>query len=212
MNSHWRNGYPLVIDDASGYLNNSNGDGFRSDSTGTPIDFAYPGNSYDTSGAFAPMAPTNWFESPANLADKRAIASVGYSDTLSVGNELRIKVALFMARDSNTINSFDAAYEMAVKINQYQEMLPTCSGSRLISVEEEVLPEFKLYPNPAKNYLVISMQGDVMAEASIVNSYGVLLSTIVLENSETVVDLSKFPAGIYFLRIGAKAEKFVVVK
>lgn len=212
MTSHWRMGFPLVIDDPNGFMSTNNGDGFRPDGTGTPIGFAYPGNSYDTSGAFAPMAPTNWFESPANLADKRAIASVGYSDTLSVGNELRIKVALFMARDSSTINSFDAAHAMAVKINAFVDSVPNCSGSRLIGLQEEKVEQtISLFPNPAQDWVVVSAPSANAKEGVLLSVDGRLIARFKLDDSgKATVHIGALPTGLYIIQIGENAEKLIV--
>ncbi|MFN3951506.1 MAG: hypothetical protein ACK4KT_03770 [Thermaurantimonas sp.] len=76
----WRNGNPLVIENPSGRGNTNNGDGFTVDGSGERTFFAYPGLSFDTTGAYKPDEPLpngGWWESPANKADKRGLHCAG---------------------------------------------------------------------------------------------------------------------------------------
>jgi hypothetical protein len=213
MTGIWRTGDNLILETPSGFMNTGNGDGYVSTGTGVPIEFTYPGNSYDSSGAFFPSFPTNWFESPSTQDDKRVISGLGMRDTLHVGDEIQLKIAHFIARDANTINSYEAANAMAIKINQFVDSVPACSGSALISVDEETeLPEFKLYPNPASNFIVIATQNLSQKEALVLNQYGAFVAKIALEDTETTFYVNQLPAGIYFLSIGQKTKKFVVLK
>ena len=50
---------------------------FVASGSGTSTQFAYPGMSYDTTGAYPPYAAVNWWESPANKEDKRGLHSAG---------------------------------------------------------------------------------------------------------------------------------------
>jgi hypothetical protein len=208
----WRNGFNYVVDDPSGYLNQSNGDGFRPDGTGTPTIHVYPGNSYDTSGTLHPSAPTNWFESPANLQDKRMVAGLGIRDTLSVGDELQVRFALFMTRDTNNTNSYDVAGAMATKINQFQEPTPSCASAGLINiVENEELAEFVVYPNPANNELRIVSRKLASKRGEIYNINGQRIKTFSMDESGIAeLNISYLPTGLYVVKIGNTAKRFLI--
>jgi hypothetical protein len=213
LQSKWKPGFPLVIESPSGFMNTNNGDGFIPGGTGTPIAFMYPGNSYDTSGAFMPATPTNWFESPANLSDKRAIAGLGSRDTLMIGDEFHIKTAFFMARDANTINSYNAAHAMAVKINNHVETIPNCSGSRLVGIVESALPTFTMYPNPAQDWVTIAAPRFPNATGKIVGLDGRVLLTFQTDQSgHAAVGAGNLPNGVYVIRIGEKTERLLIQK
>jgi hypothetical protein len=212
MASLWKDGSNLVIENPSGFMDPANGDGFISSGAGTPTLFAYPGNTFDTTGAFLPTSPTNWFESPDNRNDKRMLAGLGHRDTLSIGNVLRFKLALFMARDTNSLNSFDAAYAMAQKINGFEDSVISCSGSRLITVvENELESPFQIYPNPANRLLRIQAPQYAHQEALLFHTNGRLVKTVNLDAAgNQVIEVVDLPSGLYIIKIGRQLQRFVI--
>ena len=56
MRALWKNGSELIIETPSGPGDQGNGDGFVASGNGTPTRFAYPGMSYDTTGAYPPYS------------------------------------------------------------------------------------------------------------------------------------------------------------
>jgi len=206
MNSRWKNGFNLVIDSPGGFMNNLNGDGFIPGGSGVPIDFCYPGSTFDTSGAFFPLQPTNWYEAPANAQDKRAVTTFGKTDSAFVGEELQMNLAFFYARDTNTINSYDAAYEMAKKINAFIDTMPMCSGSWLIQVVENESPEIvKVYPNPFADEIRIEASGRYVFE--IFDSAGKMVLSAHAEDLH-ILNTGSITKGFYTYRIVTKRAVF----
>ena len=79
------------------------------------------------------------------------------------------------------------------------------SGISLISVSP-----FVIYPNPAKDQIRI-LNGSALGDSNFIvtNTLGQeLLSGFV--NTETLINTSGLSAGIYFLRIGAQTQRFVI--
>jgi hypothetical protein len=213
MRSIWRDGVPLRYENPSGFLNPMNGDGYSLDTLLPAVGFIFPGNSYDTSGAFEPSAPTNWFASPTLLGDYRLLATVGSLDTILMNDELHIKTAFFMARDTNSLNSYNAAHAMAVKINNHVETIPNCSGSRLVGMAESALPTFTMYPNPAQNWLTVAALQAPNATGKIVGLDGRVLVTFTTDESgHAAVAVSSLPNGVYVIRIGEKTERLLIQK
>jgi hypothetical protein len=212
MASLWKDGSNLVIENPSGFMDPANGDGFISSGAGTPTLFAYPGNTFDTTGAFLPTSPTNWFESPDNRNDKRMLAGLGIRDTLSVGDELQVRFALFMTRDTNNTNSYDVAGAMATKINQFQEPTPSCASAGLINiVENEELAEFVVYPNPANNELRIVSRKLASKRGEIYNINGQRIKTFSMDESGIAeLNISYLPTGLYVVKIGNTAKRFLI--
>ena len=154
----------------------------------------------------------NWFESPNNASDKRVVAGLGNINVLNVGDEAQIKLALFMARDASTINSYDAAHAMAIKINAFVDVIPNCSGSRLISInEEKSLENLELFPNPTQNWLSISAPNE-KAKRGVVLSYDgrIVLQFQLDQKGAKALDVSALPAGFYVLRIENQSRRFIV--
>jgi hypothetical protein len=212
MKSQWRNGLPLRIENPCGFMNPLNGDGFSTDTLLPPTGCIFPGNSYDTSRAFEPSAPTNWFASPAQLNDQRLVANMGTLDTILIGQEQQIRIALFMARDLNSINSYNAAYAMAKKINGFVDTVPACSGSRLISIaEEEPLKTFSIYPNPAQDEVTIAAPKQPNTKGEVVGVDGRILLTFQTDQScHAAVAVGNLPNGVYVIRIGEKTERLLI--
>jgi hypothetical protein len=193
-------------------LNQSNGDGFRPDGTGTPTTMFTPATLLILQVALARVHPTNWFENPANLQDKRMVAGLGIRDTLSVGDELQVRFALFMTRDTNNTNSYDVAGAMATKINQFQEPTPSCASAGLINiVENEELAEFVVYPNPANNELRIVSRKLASKRGEIYNINGQRIKTFSMDESGIAeLNISYLPTGLYVVKIGNTAKRFLI--
>ncbi len=96
-----------------------------------------------------------------------------------------------------------------------------------VSVEEQENKsiEFSISPNPASDFIEISipqndhtLKGVVEGEIRIFNVFGEEVSTtppfghpFELEGEVLKIDVSILPAGVYFVRIGEKVEKFVKI-
>jgi len=125
MRAFWKNGNPLVIETPSGIGNTSNGDGFTADGTGVRTNYAYPGISYDTTGVSAPFAPINWYESPANLADKRGLHSAG-PFSLAPGAINFITTGVVWARDFNSNDLFASVDKVIIADDKSQNLFDNC--------------------------------------------------------------------------------------
>jgi hypothetical protein len=88
------------------------------------------------------------------------------------------------------------------------------------SVSESIKKDFLISPNPASDYILIdtpsikSGLGGVLQPIKIYNIFGenVLPVETGLRPVSTRIDISSLPEGIYFVRIGAKIGKFVVLR
>lgn len=128
MRSRWRNGNPMVIETPSGKGNAGNGDGFIPDGSGTPTLYAYPGLSYDTTGAYEPSAPIGnggWWESPANLADKRGLHSAG-PFSLAPGALNFITTGVVWERDLIVTDLFASVEKVILADDKSQRLFDNC--------------------------------------------------------------------------------------
>jgi len=73
-------------------------------------------------------------------------------------------------------------------------------------------PEFSVYPNPAVDFATISGPFDRNTPVEIYDDRGVLMNTARIENASGPVQISlqRFPAGLYFVKIGGWVSKLVV--
>ncbi|MGB0177402.1 MAG: hypothetical protein ACPF9D_09555, partial [Owenweeksia sp.] len=124
----WKNGNPLVIESPSGKGVTTNGDGFTPDGSGQRTFFAYPGLSYDTTGAYEPSQPiTNggWWESPDNDADKRGLHTAG-PFSLAPGALNFITTGVVWARNFNSSDLFASVNDVILADDKAQQLFDNC--------------------------------------------------------------------------------------
>ena len=74
----------------------------------------------------------------------------------------------------------------------------------LVNVEETIISNIKIFPNPASETINIDLgdESAVAASAEIMNSLGQLIATEALRrNSNTLIDVSKYTPGLYFITV-----------
>jgi hypothetical protein len=69
----------------------------------------------------------------------------------------------------------------------------------------------ELYPNPAKEQLNIAVNGETIGEVQVHNALGQPVATWNIDASSGVLDVGKFPQGIYFLTLpgSGKVQRWV---
>ncbi|PKP10364.1 MAG: zinc carboxypeptidase [Bacteroidetes bacterium HGW-Bacteroidetes-4] len=109
-------------------------------------------------------------------------------------------------------------HEIAVEINDFEALPLNVVLEPLTGIEQKQAAAFKLFPNPATNYLTINYTlatNNPVANLKIYNLLGSLLHSQSVESPETSIDVSDYPSGIYFISLsqpGIKREiqKFIV--
>ncbi len=83
-----------------------------------------------------------------------------------------------------------------------------------VGFKENLLPmSFKLYPIPAKNYLTIEMKENI-SYIELYSTDGKLLETIKFNSSQNsqTINLNKYKAGLYFLKINSRVTKKFIIE
>jgi len=60
---------------------------------------------------------------------------------------------------------------------------------------------FRIYPNPAIDYLVVEGTGAGTARLNVIDAAGRLLTETYLHDSRSVIDVSAFAPGFYFVKV-----------
>ncbi|MCX6232599.1 MAG: T9SS type A sorting domain-containing protein [Bacteroidetes bacterium] len=72
--------------------------------------------------------------------------------------------------------------------------------------------QFKMYPNPAKDNLIIELNGNIILQntaVSIFNIQGQLLKQTEIKEGKTAIDIQSFASGIYIVKLNNAKESFV---
>ncbi len=125
LNSIWKDGRPLVIERPSGKGDTRNGDGYSLDPALVQTRFAYPGLSIDTTGAYEPFTPTDWWESPNNQADKRGLHCAG-PFSLAPGALNFITTGSVWARNFASQDLFASVNDVIVADDKAQQLFDNC--------------------------------------------------------------------------------------
>lgn len=155
LNSKWKNGNNLIIETPSGKGGTGNGDGFVASNSGTATRFAYPGESYDTTGAYEPSAPIEnggWWESPNNSNDKRGLHCAG-PFSLEPGALNFITTGVVWARNFTGGDIFASVNDVIVADDKAQQLFDNCfnvldgpeipdNGVEIVELDKELI--FKL--------------------------------------------------------------------
>ncbi len=125
LQSKWKGGNNLIIENPAGKGSIQNGDGFVASNTGVATKFAYPGESYDTTGAYEPSAPISWWESPNNEADKRGLHCAG-PFSLRPGALNFITTGTVWARNFSGNDIFASVNDVIVADDKAQQLFDNC--------------------------------------------------------------------------------------
>ncbi|MBN8701701.1 MAG: T9SS type A sorting domain-containing protein [Bacteroidetes bacterium] len=77
------------------------------------------------------------------------------------------------------------------------------------TVVEEATTNVAIYPNPATDFVTIKVESTENTTATIYNYSGVAVKTIALAETETKVNISELPAGMYFVEVVSNGNKEV---
>jgi hypothetical protein len=172
----------------------------------TVADFMFPGST-DPLGwgtNMVPQAPWDEVLSMNTPSDRRGFGSSG-PFTLQGGEEMCLDFAFVYGR--GTLGPVSSIADMQSKADSarafYFANAPcTCTINPLAVNEISTELSFGVYPNPASENVTITynaLKGNATLE--IYDMTGNLVGTEIITKASTVVDLKKFSAGIYLIRI-----------
>jgi len=132
---------------------------------------------------------------------------------LNVKNTNNINFTIFFSHHNPDLTCIivDNATWSDVNWSTYKDATSTFVNSQIacnaLSVEEELLTNLEIYPNPANNNLNIKI--DVMSNYSIYSFNGQLLNSGKLQQGKNTLDVSELNQGIYFIKIHSNSFKTV---
>ena len=103
----------------------------------------------------------------------------------------------------------DGIYTFTVTVNDGEataEASVTIEVVAFIGVEENILNNVSIYPNPAEDFIMINSENVEFAE--VIDIYGRVITASEI-NGETRIDMSDFANGIYYVRLHSNGETAV---
>ncbi|MDE5417489.1 fibronectin type III domain-containing protein [Labilibaculum sp. DW002] len=205
--------------------NPSGDDGGYGDYTGMVANVA-PGNSYtlNFSSAYKSRTyTTNWkiyidFNRDGEFTTNERVVS-GYSASSGVSSsnvsvpagaalgQTRMRVILKHRRAARTacdIFSQGEVEDYTINISNSAPAMATKSSSFGFTSPLSQTPpieELKLYPNPAKDYVSLYIQGNIQSKVRISSLTGKTIRILTLDQEDNRIDVSNLPSGMYFISI-----------
>jgi hypothetical protein len=194
MKGFWKNGTPLSWDST----------GYNPLSTITAR-FMFPGLS-DTlnwgTGCGVRPTPNDWSEVDLHNApnDRRGLASMG-PFTFNAGAVQYVDIVYTTATAYNFKSS--SVDVMKQRIDHIRDLFVNSPQifQGFVGVAENQDLKYKLYPNPANDYLCIEGIGLRKPDFSIFNIVGQLVKSVKLETNATVINITDLKSGIYFVQM-----------
>jgi hypothetical protein len=172
------------------------GDGFNDVWEDRETNFMYPSHPNDSNG---------WSEVTANTLSYRSLGlgstgkySLGYNDTFT------LDLAYVYARDKNkdNIENLDLLLQYISEIRDfYKNNPPKCASLKSIGIEEEKSHNVKIYPNPAKDYIIVDGEMNGRLNLEIISANGKIVFSKENINSTAKVDISQLDRGAYIVKI-----------
>ncbi|WP_417593192.1 T9SS type A sorting domain-containing protein [Owenweeksia hongkongensis] len=209
MQSKWKNGNDLIIESPSGFGSVQNGDGFVANNIGTASRYYYPGNSFDTTGAYEPSSATNWFESPNNSADKRTLANAGPFN-LNAGELFTIITAYIWSRNSNVDQGYGKINDLLENLGQNYENQPV----RTVGLNAyKANQNYQLSFNTASAEWAITNDEDKNLSFELYTTTGQLITKFDVDSgSKITIPTEGFAKGVYLLVETKSGETHKVTK
>jgi hypothetical protein len=115
---------------------------------------------------------------------------------------------------SNNTSITDSIYSFHIQPNAVVLFEFYIAGISGISNNYQKLNNFAIYPNPTSESLTIifSSQQNEHERINIYNSMGTIVKTVATNKSETVINVSELPSGLYFIQLNnypQQTQKFI---
>lgn len=85
-----------------------------------------------------------------------------------------------------------------------------CQGDVSNDIKEVKLKEVTIYPNPAKESIIISRKNTKKTQCDIYNISGLLIKSYSIESKETNLLINDLVSGLYLVRVDGSVQKLIV--
>lgn len=112
-------------------------------------------------------------------------------------------LAYVYARDKNkdNIENLDLLLQYISEIRDfYNNTPPKCASLKSIGIEEAENLNVKVYPNPARDYIIVDVDPSDVMSLEIISTNGQTVLTKKMESGTEKIDISQLQKGAYLIR------------
>ena len=154
---------------------------------------------------FSSSYRTNYAVEEFNMDNIDSCRLLTSTDTISM-IEIAVSNSLVNITTPSALTFVDMAFPQEIEVNETKEVI--CNTHNL-GVSENMYHDLSIYPNPTSDLVYIQMKNEPMTGISLKT----LTGTMVWESNKTsgdqTIDMSTFPAGIYFVEVRTKTSSHV---
>ncbi|MCL2246770.1 MAG: carboxypeptidase regulatory-like domain-containing protein, partial [Lentimicrobiaceae bacterium] len=154
------------------------------------------------------------FDFRVNISSNGGISVAGAEVTLTHqdGNPDHVYTATSDATGVTFNNVFKGKYNLKITLAEHQEFTANnieinASGLsynailEYLGIDDYAIENYMLYPNPAQSLLTVKRSNATKVTIAVYNNIGALLNTFETSESEFVIDVTNYSAGIFFIRL-----------
>jgi hypothetical protein len=167
-------------------------------------------------GAFYGCTSLEYLKIPASVENYGSNAFNGCTglDTVEVDRQYPVWITANVFENVNLANVVlvvpDGSKSLHETADVWKDFGIIVEKSFVANDNPNIEAELSVYPNPASDYLKVQCsESSVGKDLKVFGINGALLYTRKITETQTVIDVSKYPAGIYIVNIDGKAVKFV---
>jgi hypothetical protein len=165
---------------------------------GAFVPFVFPGSSYDTSGAYPPFIPLDWYESPADKNDHKMLGSVG-PFTFQPNERLNLKLGFIWHQADSSSSAGDGGYgQLLHKLERAYRSDPSYGGLSTYHHKQQGESILVFYHQEHASWYVESKKED--HQMAIFDLSGRLLQSFYLEKGmRKRLEINSLASGVYIL-------------
>lgn len=182
----------------------------------TSQNFTFPGSSdplYFSTGGI-PYTPWDEINAGNVPSDRRGIGSSG-PVTFAPGDVIELTYAFVFGRDYVNAGAQAGVDNMLKRVDSIQSyydngMLNPCGDPLTINETIKKDNNFKVYPNPAKNWVIIEQKNNEQLAFRLLDITGRVLKSSSMNQPSQTLNLEHLKPGTYFLEMESKNHKEVI--
>ena len=177
----------------------------------TPVSFTTPAAPVDPCNAPTNLQVSNITENSATVSwtagGSETAWNVQYKlQSASQWQEANVQTTSYLIEGLTANSTYDVRVKAVCAVDNQSDFVSTSFTTTGVGIDNISLANsISLMPNPADNYIELSINSNVeVKEAIVYNAFGQMIQTVQLTENHARIDLSNMAAGMYFVRVNGE--------